>query len=85
MIKLSLVGVAAVAFAALAVPSYAQSVPSRFANSYAQANYCADHEPGNPYNKETDYLGWSAWRARGGWDPTNDFNCIPSHMHHGEF
>ena len=59
---------AALAFAALAVPSYAQSVPSRFVNSYALANYCADHEPGNPYNKETDYMGWSAWRVRGGWD-----------------
>lgn len=85
MMKSSLIGVAALAFAALAVPSYAQSVPSRFVNSYALANYCADHEPGNPYNKETDYMGWSAWRVRGGWDASNDYNCIPSHMRHGGF
>ena len=88
MIKLSMLGVAAVACATLAVPSYAQSRPTHFINSYngyTQTDYCAGHEPGNPYNKETDYMGWSAWRARGGWDPTNDFNCIPSHVHHGEF
>ena len=88
MTKLSLLGIAAVAaYATLAVPSFAQQryMHSAYANAYAQANFCADHEPGNPYNKETDYLGWSAWRVRGGWDASNDYNCTPSRMHHGGF
>jgi hypothetical protein len=29
-------------------------------------------EPGNPYNPETDYQTWSAWRALGAWDSRND-------------
>jgi hypothetical protein len=29
-------------------------------------------EPGNPYNPQTDYTGWSAFRASGEWDSRND-------------
>jgi hypothetical protein len=29
-------------------------------------------EPGNPYNPETDYMAWSAFRASGEWDSRND-------------
>jgi hypothetical protein len=29
---------------------------------------CQNYEPGNPYNEQTDYLGWSAWRQGGGWE-----------------
>jgi hypothetical protein len=29
-------------------------------------------EPGNPINPQTDYQGWSAWRALGAWDSRND-------------
>jgi hypothetical protein len=29
-------------------------------------------EPGNPYNPQTDYLGWSSWRQLGAWDSRND-------------
>jgi uncharacterized protein YycO len=29
-------------------------------------------EPGNPYNPQTDYQAWSAWRALGAWDSRND-------------
>jgi hypothetical protein len=29
-------------------------------------------DPGNPYNPQTDYEGWSAWRQDGGWDSRND-------------
>jgi hypothetical protein len=29
-------------------------------------------EPGNPYNPQTDYQGWSAWRQLGAWDSRND-------------
>jgi Ni/Co efflux regulator RcnB len=34
-------------------------------------NTSCSHEAGNPYNKETDYAGWSAWRLGGGWDSRN--------------
>jgi hypothetical protein len=29
-------------------------------------------EPGNPYNPNTDYMAWSAFRASGDWDSRND-------------
>jgi hypothetical protein len=29
-------------------------------------------EPGNPYNEQTDYQAWSAWRGEGAWDSRND-------------
>ena len=42
-------------------------------NSIAQqARGWCSQVPGNPYNKETDYEGWSAWRASGSWDSRND-------------
>jgi hypothetical protein len=81
MAKLSFFGVVAgAAFAALAVPAFAQQQKaSPAANVYAQRDVCAGHEPGNPYSQQTDYWDWSAWRARGGWDARNDYKCIPSH------
>jgi hypothetical protein len=85
MTKLSLIGVAAVAaYAALTVPTFAQHRTSAY-EAYAQAGACPGHEAGNPYNKETDYLGWSAWRDRGGWDASNDFTCAPTRMSHSEY
>jgi hypothetical protein len=33
---------------------------------------CQNREPGNPYNPQTDYQQWSAWRQNGGWDSRND-------------
>jgi hypothetical protein len=84
MTKLSLLGVAAVvACTAFAVPAFAQHRATHTADAYAQAGSCAGYEPGNPYNRDTDYLGWSAWRARGGWDDRS--SCAPSHMTRGEF
>jgi hypothetical protein len=86
MTKLLLIGFAAVAaYATLAVPSFAQQRSTHGANAYAQASVCADHEPGNPYNKDSDYMGWSAWRVRGGWDASNDYSCAPSHTNRGGF
>ena len=44
-------------------------------NAHDSANsatrWCST-EPGNPYNPETDYQTWSAWRAIGAWDSRND-------------
>ena len=44
-------------------------------NAYGSADttgrWCSE-EPGNPYNPQTDYMAWSAWRAHGAWDSRND-------------
>ena len=37
-----------------------------------RANTFCSQEPGNPYNEQTDYMAWSAWRALGAWDSRND-------------
>jgi hypothetical protein len=46
-----------------------------FRNAYAStegtARWCSE-DPGNPYNPQTDYMAWSAWRAHGAWDSRND-------------
>ena len=82
MTKLSLLGVAAVAaYATLAVPAFAQH-RIHAVNAYARA--CgAGYESGNPYNKDTDYWGWSAWRVRGGWEDAG--NCVPTRVYRGEY
>jgi hypothetical protein len=89
MTKLSLLGVAAVAaYAALTASTFAQTRPSRAAavDAYiAETGVCPGHEAGNPYDKNTDYMAWSAWRVRGGWDDHNDLNCLPSRANRGEF
>jgi hypothetical protein len=79
MIRLSLIGVAAiVATTAFAVPALAQHRATHVANAYAQASAgtCGYQEPGNPYSQQEDYLAWSAWRARGGWDDRVDTDCM---------
>jgi hypothetical protein len=46
-----------------------------FSNAYGSANDGArgcSTEPGNPYNPQTDYQTWSAWRGEGAWDSHND-------------
>ena len=35
------------------------------------STFCST-EPGNPYNPQTDYQAWSAWRQLGAWDSRND-------------
>jgi len=78
MTKISLLGIAAVAAAtAFAVPAFAQQHRAGHAvNTYAQAGACGPQDPGNPYSKEEDYMAWSAWRARGGWDDRVDPDCM---------
>ena len=41
-----------------------------------QSIYCATREAGNPHSKYCDYLAWSFWRRRGGWDSTLDNACL---------
>jgi hypothetical protein len=85
MTKLTLLGAAViVASATLAAPAIAQHRVAHPAyNAYTERAWCPNREPGNPYTKEEDYMAWSAWRARGGWDDRNDFNCTPARVHHG--
>lgn len=66
MTKLAILCAVAVCFL-WAEPAMAHRAGGRHA-FYAQSRHCAYHEPGNPYSREEDYLAWSGWRARGGWD-----------------
>jgi hypothetical protein len=85
MIKFALLGVAVVATCAvLAGPAFAQHKATH-TDIYAEGGWCANREPGNPFTKEEDYMAWSAWRARGGWDDHNDFNCGSGHASHSGF
>ena len=45
-------------------------------DGYVQTIRCVHHQLGNPYTQQEDYMAWSAWRARGGWDDRfSDQNC----------
>jgi hypothetical protein len=48
------------------------SSPARF----AQSLYCATREAGNPFSRYCDYIAWSQWRSRGGWDGRLDDACL---------
>jgi hypothetical protein len=43
-----------------------------YASTAGRASTFCSTEPGNPYNPQTDYQGWSAWRQLGAWDSRND-------------
>jgi hypothetical protein len=73
MVKLKILG-AAVALALAAGPAMARQVISS-PSHYAQSIYCATREAGNPYSKYCDYVAWSGWRRRGGWDSRLDDAC----------
>lgn len=58
-------------------PAFAQGIdkpqfPSSNHSTGIRASTFCSQQPGNPYNKQTDYLGWSAWRQHGAWDSRND-------------
>jgi hypothetical protein len=44
--------------------------------SYGQSIYCATREAGNPHSRLCDYIAWSGWRRRGGWDSSLDNACL---------
>ena len=58
----------------------AYSAPVALSQQFRNANNSTDgraktfcsQEPGNPYNEQTDYMGWSAFRESGEWDSRND-------------
>jgi hypothetical protein len=80
---MSVLGVLLIAgSAAQTTPAFARHVrqapvasSDTFGNAYDSANGTArscSEEPGNPYNPQTDYMGWSAWRESGAWNSRND-------------
>jgi hypothetical protein len=82
MTKFTLLGAAAILSSLLAGPAMAQHALAQ-PDYYVQSGACPGHEAGNPYTREGDYMAWSGWRARGGWDDRNDWNCLrPSHLRH---
>jgi hypothetical protein len=74
MTKFRLVSTAAVLFSVLAGPAMARHVIST-ARYPAQSIFCATREAGNPHSKYCDYMAWSGWRRRGGWDSSLDDAC----------
>jgi hypothetical protein len=82
MTKFRLIGVAAVLSSVLAAPAMARHVIAH-PGHYALSTYCATIEPGNPYSPMFDYLAWSGWRARGGWDSRGDDACARNPMFSG--
>jgi hypothetical protein len=72
--KLKILG-AAVALAVAAGPAMAKHVIAS-PGHYAQSIYCATREAGNPFSRYCDYIPWSQWRSRGGWDSRLDDACL---------
>jgi hypothetical protein len=82
MTKFTLIGAAIVVSSALATPAMAQHALAHPVH-YAQTNACQNMEPGNPYNRDEDYMSWSAWRTRGGWVDSAEVRCMQgSRLHH---
>ena len=74
MATFRLIGVTAVLFSLLAGPALARHLMSGPARP-AQSIFCATREAGNPHSKYCDYIEWSKWRSRGGWDSSLDNAC----------
>ncbi|MGC1563546.1 MAG: hypothetical protein WA820_27380 [Bradyrhizobium sp.] len=75
MSKIALLGGAALLASVLATPALAQHRVAHPGQYYARGLAYCTHEAGNPYAPEEDYMAWSGWRARGGWDDRPDPNC----------
>jgi hypothetical protein len=65
--KFRIIGAAVLAISVLSGPAVARQP--------GQSIYCATRDPGNPHSRLCDYMTWSKWRERGGWDPTLDSAC----------
>jgi hypothetical protein len=80
MTKFTLLGTAAVLSLALAGPAiakHAKHVTHRPRHPVQSAAVCDPRDPGNPFSEKYDYLTWSAWRQRGGWDTRAEWTCQP--------
>lgn len=73
---LLIAGSAALITSASARTVHRTAASEQFRDSYnsvgGNASAFCSREPGNPYNPDTDYQAWSAWRALGAWDSRND-------------
>jgi hypothetical protein len=74
MTTLRLIGIAAVLVSALGGPALARHLISNPGRP-AQSLFCATREAGNPHSQYCDYIAWSKWRQRGGWDSSLDNAC----------
>lgn len=63
-----LISATALAISVLSGPAFARPI--------GESVYCATREPGNPHSRLCDYMTWSKWRERGGWDATLDTACF---------
>ena len=72
MMRLGLVGAALVVSSLLAAP-----VMARDARTVRAATVCDSRNPGNPFSRTYDFMEWSAWRRRGGWDTRAEWTCQP--------
>jgi hypothetical protein len=82
MTDLRLIGAAAVISTVLVGPAMAGRAVTHPIQQN-ESTYCATIEPGNPYSPAFDYLAWSGWRARGGWDSRGDDACARNPMFNG--
>jgi len=82
MTNLRLIGAAAAISAVLVGPAMARHVVAHQVQQN-ESLYCATIEPGNPYSPVYDYVAWSGWRARGGWDSRGDDSCARNPMFDG--
>ena len=74
MTKLGLAGAALVVSCLLAAPVVARE--SRIGHP-AIETACDPRDPGNPFSRKYDFMEWSAWRRKGGWDDRADYTCQP--------
>jgi len=74
VMKLQILG-ATVILALAASPAIARHVGYNTGHP-ARSTYCATIEPGNPFSPAYDYIAWSKWRQRGGWDSRGDDACF---------
>jgi hypothetical protein len=82
MTKFRLIGAAAVLSSLLAGPAMARHAVAH-PGHHAESTYCTTIEPGNPFSPVYDYIAWSGWRARGGWDGRGDDACARNPMFNG--
>ena len=74
MTKFKLISAVAILFSVQTGPTMARHIIAGPGHP-AQSVFCATREAGNPHSKYCDYIAWSKWRQRGGWDSSLDNAC----------
>jgi hypothetical protein len=72
--RIKILGAAIMALALTAAPAVARHLT--YSQGPTQSIFCATRQAGNPYSKYCDYMAWSGWRRRGGWDSSLDNACL---------